>query len=205
MSKSFLLKSLLIHKRRRTERLKERPLTAAVASKLKSNSYIYIYRFKLLVLRCSVAAKAKGHFTSAEARTICKAIHQNGAAKHDDVVPRRRSSRGFVCHMSTELKHFPTLRIEAWQGALRCTTACLCRFLATTLSEGTPESNGRVPPQPVNVSAHALMPDACQLTPMETFYNTEKLKTVETPQWGPRCSCPLYLAEVWSLCFCGVS
>lgn len=71
--------------------------------------------------------------------------HQNGAAKHDDVLPRRRSSRGFVCHMSTELKHFPTLRIEAWQGARRCTTACLCRFLATTLSEGTPESNGSVP------------------------------------------------------------
>lgn len=145
MSKCFLLKSLLIHKRRSTERLKERPLTAAVASKLKSNSYIYIYRFKRLVLRCSVAAKAKGHFTSVGARAICKAIHQNGAATHDDVLPRRRSSRGFVCHMSTELKHFPTLRIEAWQGALRCTTACLCRFLATTLSEGTPESNGRVP------------------------------------------------------------
>lgn len=65
--------------------------------------------------------------------------------EHDANLLRWHSSRGFVCHVSPRLKYFSTLRIEAWQAALRCMTACLCCFLATTLSEDTPEPSGCVP------------------------------------------------------------
>lgn len=100
----------------------------------------------LFRIHLSVAAMNKGHFTSAEAGAICNPTeHQNAAAEHDANLLRWHSSIGFVCHVSPQLKYFSTLRIEAWQGALRCMTACLCCFLGTTLSEDTPESNGRVP------------------------------------------------------------
>lgn len=169
--------------------------------KLKPFLYILILDPSCLFkIHHSAAGINKGHFTFVEAEAICYPTKdQNGAAEHHGNLLRWHSSRGFVCHVSPRLKYFSTLRIEAWQGALRCMTACLCCFLATTLSEDTAESSGRVPSACQRVSPGS---DVRRLSadPHGNHLQHWEVKGSWDTLRGSCCSRPLYLTEAWSFC-----